>query len=161
MNNNNILYVALGLGAGILAYFILCKNKVKNEEVEQIQETEEKPNRLGNMPVTTFAKPKYFTPVATTTPLVVNVTTTKPATTTTSPTTTTTSTVASAPVTTTSTVKPTTETAVAPTTTTTSTLKPLTETVSTATMTSAPTVKLAFDGVGQHCFEVGDCLHDL
>jgi cytoskeletal protein RodZ len=89
MKNKGITYIALGIGAGIVAYYLFCRKKAKEqlqEVVEQQQQQEpQKETRKGAIgggggggfapasPVT--SRPLYATPVATT-PLSVNVTTT-------------------------------------------------------------------------------------
>ena len=163
MKNKNALYIVLGIGAGVVAYYLFCKKK--NEEKasgEPDAKTEDKPTPskavAGGGGVFTPVMPKYVTPIATTTPLVVNVT--------------------SAP----STPTPTpTATAVTPskvdvglvsTPVSTSTTRPIlsSELVSkpiplpaptTTTATATELKRSSFEGVGQQCFEVGECLYDL
>jgi hypothetical protein len=167
MKNKNALYIVLGIGAGVVAYYLFCKKK--NEEKasgEPDAKTEDKPTPskavAGGGGVFTPVMPKYVTPIATTTPLVVNVT--------------------SAPSTPTPTPTPTpTATAVTPskvdvglvsTPVSTSTTRPIlsSELVSkpiplpaptTTTATATELKRSSFEGVGQQCFEVGECLYDL
>jgi len=83
MKNKNALYVVLGIGAGVVAYYIFCKNKNNKRLVGVASDnTGEKPvenkTNKGGIGGGIFSPviPKYTTPVATTTPLVVNVTST-------------------------------------------------------------------------------------
>lgn len=170
MKNKNGLYIVLGIGAGVVAYYLFCKKK--NSEGL----TEVKSDEKSEKPVTSKAVagggggggifspvvPKSVTPIATTTPLVVNVTST-PSTPTPTATAVTPSKVdvglVSTPVstTTTSTIRPVSisETSVKPITTT------ATTTPTTTTATASTPLKSSFEGVGQQCFEVGECLNDL
>ena len=178
MKNKNSLYIVIGLGAGVLAYYLFCKKKVqeKQEEVEkEVEEKQEEKNKtqIGGVKVSPIGIPKYTIPVATTTPVIVNVSSTKPTTATITPTTT--PTVTTSPTTTTAVAVKPTEMVIAPkpietslepvkTTTTTSDVKPLSTTstmTSSAVMTSAPLAKSSFEGMGSNCFEVGYCLNDL
>ena len=168
MKNKNSLYIVLGIGAGVLAYYFFCKKKGSEKMMDE--PLEEQPKESPKKVITTpFTAPKYFTPVATTTPLVVNVTSTtttpKPAeiiptpvvtksTSTLTPTPTPTPT----PVVTTSTATVTpvkTESAVLE-----KPLEPIKTDVAFATKTNTIRTS-AFDGVGSLCFEVGECLYDL
>jgi hypothetical protein len=83
MKNKNALYVVLGISAGVVAYYIFCKNKNNKRLVGVASDnTGEKPvetkTNKGGIGGGIFSPviPKYTTPVATTTPLVVNVTST-------------------------------------------------------------------------------------
>jgi hypothetical protein len=196
MKNKNALYVVLGISAGVVAYYIFCKNKNNKRLVGVASDnTDEKPvenkTNKGGIGGGIFSPviPKYTTPVATTTPLVVNVTSTPS--TGTSVSTTPTSTSVTTP-TSTSVTTPTSTSVTTPVTTPVSTLvsevvtKPLIEPTSptkpvlttnviskpisvsdlnnstiNATSVDATQMKSSFQGVGQLCFEVGDCLHDL
>ena len=85
MKNKGITYIALGIGAGFVAYYLFCRKKAKAEfeEVLEQQQEPQKETRKGTIgggggfapasPIT--SRPLYATPVATT-PLSVNVTTT-------------------------------------------------------------------------------------
>jgi hypothetical protein len=86
MKNKGITYIALGIGAGIVAYYLFCRKKAKEqlqEVVEQQQQEPQKETRKGVIgggggfapasPIT--SRPLYATPVATT-PVNVSVTTT-------------------------------------------------------------------------------------
>ena len=159
MKNKNALYVVLGISAGVVAYYIFCKNKNNKRLVGVASDsTGEKPvetkkNKVGvggGGGIFSPVAPKPVIPVATTTPLVVNVTST-----------------------------PNTGTSVSTTPTTTPVTKPAMEVVlkpisvndlsnSTtpvtrvdATRVDATQIKSSFQGVGSLCFEVGDCLYDL
>ena len=155
MKNKNALYIVLGIGAGVVAYYIFCKKK---DEVEVIAKSDEKPKDKptpskgvsggGFTPIIApILTPIATTPVATT-PIVVNIT--KPAITkadatlftkpVTSPVT--------SPVTPTAITRPTTTAPV------------LTQPVIAPVSASATSLKVGFDG-GQQCFEVGECLTDL
>ena len=80
--DSKILYILLGIGAGVLAYYLLCKrnNKMITQVSEKEQEGESKTDEGsaggGKAPTSAIptSPPKYVTPVATTTPLVVSVT---------------------------------------------------------------------------------------
>ena len=147
MKNKNSLYIVLGVGLGVLAYYVFCKNKTKKTS----QISEEEP--IEEVEKTSFT-PRYVTPIATTTPLIVNVTTNKPTSTpevkpviSSSP--------APAP---TPVQKPEPTPAPAP------VPKPEPTPVKpevTTTPLQPRDIKLNFDGVGQQCFEVGECLYDL
>lgn len=142
---DKLTYIILGVGAGVLAYYLLCRRKVNENNFKDVELTNESLESENKKTDTTSkfipVMPKYTTPIATTTPLVVNVTNTTPkkveaqvlsplSSTTTKPTTTQ--------------ITPT-STTIAPTTSTTNTTN---------------TTKLAFDG-SKICFEVGDCLTDI
>ena len=158
MKNKNALYIVLGIGAGVVAYYLFCKKK--NEEKasgEPDAKAEDKPTPSkavaggfgGGSVISAPAMPKFVTPIATSTPLVVNVTSTPS----------TTPVIASATpsrsdLTTLSSdvTKPATSPITTPTTT--------TATTTTATATT-PLKTSSFEGIGQQCFEVGECLYDL
>jgi hypothetical protein len=172
MKNKNALYIVLGIGAGVVAYYLFCKkkNEVKASG-EPDAKTEDKPTPSkavagGGGGIFSPVMPKYVTPVATTTPLVVNVTST-PSTPTPTPTPTATavtpskvdvglvSTPVSTPISTPIT-RPTLSSELVS--------KPITLPAPTTTTTMAiatPLKRSSFEGVGQQCFEVGECLHDL
>lgn len=181
MKNKNALYIVLGIGAGVVAYYLFCKNKKALTQV--------KSDDTGGTPVESKVvkggfgggisspiAPKYVTPVATTTPLVVNVTSTPTGTSVSTPTSTTT------PIATTTATTPIKEDVSIvskPISTSTSTpeTKPVltTEVIATKPMpitdlnnkptdiirVDATQIKSSFQGVGQQCFEVGECLYDL
>jgi hypothetical protein len=196
MKNKNALYVVLGISAGVVAYYIFCKNK-NNKRLVGVAS-----NNIGEKPVETKTNkvgvggggggifspvaPKPVIPIATTTPLVVNVTST--------PTTTPTTTPVTTPVTkplmevvSKPTLEPisaplpvlATDVVSKPTLEPTSPTKPATEVISKpisvtelsnsttpvsrvdATRVDATQIKSSFQGVGSLCFEVGDCLYDL
>jgi hypothetical protein len=183
MKNKNALYIVLGIGAGVVAYYLFCKNKKALTQV-QIDDTGEKPveskvvkGGFGGGFSSPIA-PKYVTPVATTTPLVVSVTSTPTGTSVTTPTSTTTPT----PIATTTATSPIREdvsivSKPISTSTTTPETKPVLTTEVIATkplpitdLNTKPTdimrvdatqIKSSFQGVGQQCFEVGECLYDL
>jgi hypothetical protein len=195
MKNKNALYIVLGIGAGVVAYYLFCKNKKALTQV-QSDDTGETPveskvvkGGFGGGFSSPIA-PKYVTPVATTTPLVVSVTST----TTPTPIATTTATtpiredvsIVSKPIST-STPTPIATTPIRedvsivskPISTSTSTpeTKPVvtTEVISPKPLVAidlnnkttdlmrvdATQIKSSFQGVGQQCFEVGECLYDL
>ena len=197
MKNKNALYVVLGISAGVVAYYIFCKNKNNKRLVGVASDsTGEKPvetkkNKVGvggGGGIFSPVAPKPVIPVATTTPLVVNVTSTPNTGTSVSTTPTTTPVtkpameVVSKP-----TLEPTstplpvlaTEVVSKPTLEPTSPTKPATEVISKpisvndlsnsttpvtrvdATRVDATQIKSSFQGVGSLCFEVGDCLYDL
>jgi hypothetical protein len=195
MKNKNALYVVLGISAGVVAYYIFCKNKNNKRLVGVASDsTGEKPvetkkNKVGvgvGGGIFSPVAPKPVIPIATTTPLVVNVTSTPTITPTTTPTTTPVTKplmeVVSKP-----TLEPisaplpvlATEVVSKPTLEPTSPTKPATEVVSKpisvtelsnittpvsrvdATRVDATQIKSSFQGVGSLCFEVGDCLYDL
>jgi len=102
MKNKNLTYIALGIGAGIVAYYLFCRKKAKTEVQEIVEEQPKveapaETKRRGavggggggiSVPAQPMlSKPTYTTPVATTTPINVSVTTTPttPVTTTTTP----------------------------------------------------------------------------
>jgi hypothetical protein len=172
MKNKNALYIVLGIGAGVVAYYLFCKkkNEVKASG-EPDAKTEDKPTPSkavagggGGGGIFSPVMPKYVTPVATTTPLVVNVTST-PSTPTPTPTATAVtpskvdvglvSTPVSTPISTPIT-RPTLSSELVS--------KPITLPAPTTTTTMAiatPLKRSSFEGVGQQCFEVGECLYDL
>lgn len=85
MKNKNALYVVLGISAGVVAYYIFCKNKNNKRLVGVASDsTGEKPvetkkNKVGvggGGGIFSPVAPKPVIPIATTTPLVVNVTST-------------------------------------------------------------------------------------
>jgi len=197
MKNKNALYVVLGISAGVVAYYIFCKNKNNKRLVGVASDsTGEKPvetkkNKVGvggGGGIFSPVAPKPVIPIATTTPLVVNVTSTPNTGTSVSTTPTTTPVtkpameVVSKP-----TLEPTstplpvlaTEVVSKPTLEPTSPTKPATEVISKpisvndlsnsttpvtrvdATRVDATQIKSSFQGVGSLCFEVGDCLNDL
>ena len=193
MKNKNALYVVLGISAGVVAYYIFCKNKNNKRLVGVASDnTGEKPvetkTNKGGIGGGIFSPviPKYTTPVATTTPLVVNVTST-PSTGTsvsTTPTSTSVTTPVITPVSTPITTPvstPISDVVTKPLIETTSSTKPVltTDVISKpmsvtdlsnsttpvtrvdATRVDATQIKSSFQGVGQLCFEVGDCLYDL
>ena len=187
MKNKNALYIVLGIGAGVVAYYLFCKNKKALTQV-QIDDTGEKPveskvvkGGFGGGFSSPIA-PKYVTPVATTTPLVVNVTSTPTGTSVSTPTSTTT------PIATTTSTTPIKEDVSIVskpiyTSTPTPETRPVVETKPVLTteviatkplpitdLNTKPTdimrvdatqIKSSFQGVGQQCFEVGECLYDL
>ena len=197
MKNKNALYVVLGISAGVVAYYIFCKNKNNKRLVGVASDsTGEKPvetkkNKVGvggGGGIFSSVAPKPVIPVATTTPLVVNVTSTPN--TGTSVTTTPTTTPVTKPameVVSKPTLEPTspplpvlaTEVVSKQTLEPTSPTKPATEVISKpisvndlsnsttpvtrvdATRVDATQIKSSFQGVGSLCFEVGDCLYDL
>ena len=151
--DSKILYILLGIGAGVLAYYLLCKrnNKMITQVSEKEQEGETKTDEGsaggGKAPTSAIptSPPKYVTPVATTTPLVVSVTNTSP-------------TPSKAEI-----IKP-----VSSVSTTLTETKPISTTTATATATpvvrpttTTSTIKTGFDGNGNQCFEVGECLNDI
>jgi len=192
MKNKNALYVVLGISAGVVAYYIFCKNKNNKRLVGVASDsTGEKPvetktNKFGvggGGGIFSPVAPKPVIPIATTTPLVVNVTSTPNTGTSVSTTPTTTPVtkpameVVSKPI-----LEPistplpvlATEVVSKPTLEPTPVTKPAMEVVSKpmsvtdlsitttpATRVDATQMKSSFQGVGQLCFEVGDCLHDL
>lgn len=146
MKNKNALYIVIGIGAGVVAYYIFCKKK--NEEKasgEPDAKTEDKPAPSKGVVGGGFTPiiAPILTPVATTpvstTPIVINIT--KPAITKAD------ATLLSKPVT-----SPVTSTTITRPTTTTPVIAPVSA--------SATAQKVGFDG-GQQAFEVGGCLHDL
>jgi hypothetical protein len=201
MKNKNALYVVLGISAGVVAYYIFCKNKNNKRLVGVASDnTGEKPvetkTNKGGIGGGIFSPviPKYTTPVATTTPLVVNVTstpstgtsvsTTPTSTSVTTPTSTSVTTPVITPVSTPITTPvstPISDVVTKPLIETTSSTKPVltTDVISKpmsvtdlsnsttpvtrvdATRVDATQIKSSFQGVGQLCFEVGDCLYDL
>jgi len=177
MKNKNALYVVLGISAGVVAYYIFCKNKNNKRLVGVASDsTGEKPvetkkNKVGvggGGGIFSPVAPKPVIPIATTTPLVVNVTSTPN-----------TGTSVSTTPTTTPVTKPAMEVVSKPTLEPTSPTKPATEVISKpisvndlsnsttpvtrvdATRVDATQIKSSFQGVGSLCFEVGDCLYDL
>jgi hypothetical protein len=192
MKNKNALYVVLGISAGVVAYYIFCKNK--NNKIVGVtsdntgkKPVETKTNKVGvggGGGIFSPVAPKPVIPVATTTPLVVNVTSTPNTGTSvsTTPVTKPAMEVVSKP-----TLEPistplpvlATDVVSKPTIEPTSPSKPATEVISKpmsvtdlsnsttpvtrvdATRVDATQIKSSFQGVGQLCFEVGDCLHDL
>lgn len=151
MNNKNALYIVIGIGAGVVAYYFFCKKK---DDGEVIAKSDEKPKDkptpskgVSGGGFTPIIAP-ILTPVATTpvasTPIVINIT--KPAITKAD------ATLLSKPVT-----SPVTSTAITRPTT---TAPVLTQPVIAPVSASATAQKVGFDG-GQQCFEVGECLTDL
>jgi len=197
MKNKNALYVVLGISAGVVAYYIFCKNKNNKRLVGVASDdtgkkpVETKTNKVGvggGGGIFSPVAPKPVIPVATTTPLVVNVTSTPN--TGTSVTTTPTTTPVTKPameVVSKPTLEPistplpvlATDVVSKPTLEPTSPTKPATEVISKpisvtdlrdsttpvtrvdATKVDATQIKSSFQGVGSLCFEVGDCLYDL
>ena len=174
MQNKNALYIVLGIGAGVVAYYLFCKKKIEEKASgEPDAKAEDKPTPskavAGGGGVFTPVMPKYVTPIATTTPLVVNVTSTPSTTPVTASTTAskTDTTLISNPVispvsSVTTTDRPVlssdavTKPATSPITT------PTTTTATTTTATATTPIKTSsFEGIGQQCFEVGECLYDL
>lgn len=162
MKNKNALYIVLGIGAGIVAYYLFCKKKSEEGQVEVKSEGEPVSKKVpptggGSTPISTpkLITPKVITPILTTTPLVVNVSTTSPATTTTATSGKVDITPVTSPVSSTTTTRPTTTSEVS--------VKPTTTTAPTTTTTaiSTPLKTSSFEGIGQQCFEVGECLNDL
>jgi hypothetical protein len=164
MKNKNSLYIVLGIGTGVVAYYLFCKKKNEiKASGEPDAKTEDKPTPIkavagGGGGIFSPVMPKYVTPVATTTPLVVNVTST-----TSTPTPTPTATavtpskvdvgLVSTPVST-STTRPILSSELVS--------KPITSPAPTTTTATATALKSSsFEGVGQQCFEVGECLYDL
>ena len=160
MKNKNSLYIVLGVGLGVVAYYVFCKNKTKKTS----KISEEEPIKEANKPNINI--PKYVTPIATTTPLIVNVTTNKP--------------------TPTPEVKPVISSSPAPAPAPAPVPAPAPAPVSVPVPKPEPTplivaetkpisvktdlapisiqprdIKSSFQGVGQQCFEVGECLYDL
>lgn len=201
--NKNLIYVALGLGAGVFAYYYFCRRKYKingngdivaNGEVESSNVNPSNPTgrELAPPPISkpiTFIK-EIVSPILNSTgtgTTSTNTTSTTPATASvekpsTTPVTTPVTTTVLTPITT-SVDKPVTTSVITPVTTsvTTSVDRPITtpvdkpaltkevltkeiEIVPTRTISDVKTsepVKVGFDGIGQMCFEVGDCLYDL
>jgi hypothetical protein len=173
MKNKNALYIVLGIGAGVVAYYLFCKKK-NNEALTEVKSDEKSEKPATSKAVAgvggggfTPVMPKYVTPVATTTPLVVNVTST-PSTPTTTPTATAVTpskvdvALVSSPVsvsTSTATTRPVLASEVVEKPITTPITTPTTTTTTTATATELK--RSSFEGVGQQCFEVGECLYDL
>jgi len=185
MKNKNLIYVAIGLGAGVFAYYYFCRKKYRlNGVAGNITEGDElssesasedgkpisgsynptgralAPPPLSNpisiireiiAPISTvFTNPSSTTgttnPV--TTPILATGTTTPISKTdTTSPVISTGTTSVDKPALTTDVI--TKEIAIAP-----------TRTLATDIKTTEP-IKSGFDGMGQLCFEVGECLYDL
>jgi hypothetical protein len=154
MKNKNSLYIVLGVGLGVVAYYVFCKNKTKKTS----KISEEEPIKEANKPSINI--PKYVTPIATTTPFIVNVTTNKP-----------TSTPEVKPVISSS-PAPAPAPSPAPAPAPVPKPEPTPVIVASTTPTSVKTdlapisiqprdIKSSFQGVGQQCFEVGDCLSDL
>jgi hypothetical protein len=195
MKNKNALYVVLGISAGVVAYYIFCKNKNNKRLVGVASDSigekpvETKKNKVGvggGGGIFSPVAPKPVIPIATTTPLVVNVTSTPNTGTSVSTTPTTTPVTKPAmevvskptlePI---SPTKPAMEVVSKPTFEPTSPTKPAMEVVSKpmsvtelsnsttpvsrvdATRVDATQIKSSFQGVGSLCFEVGDCLYDL
>jgi len=197
MKNKNALYIVLGISAVVVGYYIFGKKK-NNKRLEGVasDNTGEKPvetktNKVGvgggGGGIFSPVAPKPVIPVATTTPLVVNVTSTP----TTTPTTTSTTTPVTKPsmevvskpllepiLEPTLPIKPVlaTEVISKPTLEPTSPTKPvlatevvskpmsvndLSNTTTPVTKVDATQMKSSFQGVGSLCFEVGDCLYDL
>jgi hypothetical protein len=201
--NKNLIYVALGLGAGVFAYYYFCRRKYKingngeiiaNGDVEPSNVNPSNPTgrELAPPPISkpiTFIK-ELVSPILnstgtgttstnTTSATPVTASVEKPSTT---PVTTPVTTTVLTPITT-SVDKPVTTSVTTPVTTsvTTSVDRPITtpvdkpaltkevltkeiEIVPTRTISDVKTsepMKVGFDGVGQMCFEVGDCLYDL
>lgn len=188
MKNKNALYIVLGIGAGVVAYYLFCKKK--NEEKasgEPDAKAEDKPTPSkavaggfgGGSVISAPAMPKFVTPIATTTPLVVNVTSTpsttpviasatpsrSDATITSSPVTSPVSSPVTSPV-----IASTTPSRSDLTTLSSDVTKPATSPITTPTTTTATTTTAtattplktsSFEGIGQQCFEVGECLYDL
>jgi hypothetical protein len=162
MKNKNALYIVLGIGAGVVAYYLFCKKKNEEKasgEPDAKKEDKSTPSKVVSGGGFTPVIAPILTPVSTT-PIVVNIT--KPAITKPSV----------QPVTPIATITPTTPTtkpsveSVTPIATispTTPITKPSVEPVrpiDTQPISSVTTAKVGFDG-GQQCFEVGECLYDL
>ena len=156
MKNKNSLYIVLGVGLGVIAYYVFCKNKTKKTS----KISEEEPIKEVNKPSINI--PKYVTPIATTTPLIVNVTTNKP-----TPTPEVKPVISSSPA-----PAPAPAPAPVPVTSPVPKPEPTPIIVASTTPTSVKTdlapisiqprdIKSSFEGVGQQCFEVGECLYDL
>jgi hypothetical protein len=194
MKNKNLIYVAIGLGAGVFAYYYFCRKKYRlNGVAGNITEGDElssesasedgkpisgsynptgralAPPPLSNpisiireiiAPISTVFTNPVTTPIlatGTTTPIsktdttspVISTGTTSPVISTgiTSQVITTDTTSVDKPALTTDVIKK--EIAIAP-----------TRTLATDIKTTEP-IKSGFDGMGQLCFEVGECLYDL
>jgi len=169
MKNKNLIYVAIGLGAGVFAYYYFCRKKYRlNGVAGNITEGDE----LSSESASEDGKPisGSYNPTGTTNPVrtpilatgttspVISTGTTSPVITTdttspvistgtTSPVITTDATSVDKPALTTDVI--TKEIAIAP-----------TRTLATDIKTTEP-IKSGFDGMGQLCFEVGECLYDL
>jgi len=164
MKNKNALYIVLGIGAGVVAYYLFCKNKVKKGQLrgvstdmdDETQSTSGGGGFMGGniaypMPIATQTLMPIVAPMETR-PLIVNVSTTE-------------RTPVTAPITASTTpirdnvTSASTPVAVAsPESTTVSTVSPVRTPTSTATLSET---KLGFEGIGEQCFEVGECLNDL
>ena len=151
MKNKNLIYVAIGLGAGVFAYYYFCRKKYRlNGVAGNITEGDE----LSSESASEDGKPisGSYNPTGTTNPVrtpILATGTTSPviSTGTTSPVITTDATSVDKPALTTDVI--TKENAIAP-----------TRTLATDIKTTEP-IKSGFDGMGQLCFEVGECLYDL
>ena len=179
MKNKNALYIVLGIGAGVVAYYLFCKKKVKKGQLRFAStELEDEIAPMGSgggggfiggdiptpMPIPVLT-PQFVAPMETR-PLVVNVSTTSREPTniltpisTTSP--------VSTPISTTSPVSTPISTA-SPVLTPISTASPVSTPISAASPVRTPTststltqTKSGFEGIGEQCFEVGECLTDL
>jgi hypothetical protein len=188
MKNKNALYIVLGIGAGVVAYYLFCKKKVKKGQLRFAStELEDEIAPMGSggggfiggdiptpMPIPVLT-PQFVAPMETR-PLVVNVSTTSREPTniltpisTTSP--------VSTPISTTSPVSTPISTAspvltpisvASPVSTPISAASPVRTPISTASPVRTPTststltqTKSGFEGIGEQCFEVGECLTDL
>ena len=200
--NKNLIYVALGIGAGIFAYYYFCRRKYKingNGEIIADGDVESSNVDPSNPTGRELAPPPISKPITfikeVVSPIFNSTGTSSTNTTSTTSSTTSVTTPVSAPVdkpsttsvttpVTTSVDKPVTTSVITPVTTpiTTSVERPITTPIDKPSLTKeiltkeiplAPTrneiteiqskepLKVGFDGVGQLCFEVGDCLYDL
>ncbi len=166
MKNKNALYIVLGIGAGVVAYYLFCKNKVKKGQLRGVStdmddETQSTSGGGGFMGGD-IAYPMPIVASMETRPLIVNVSTTE-RTPVTAPITASTTpirdnvTSASTPVAVASPVLTPISTS-SPVSTPVSTVSPVRTPTSTATLSET---KLGFEGIGEQCFEVGECLNDL
>jgi hypothetical protein len=184
--NKNLIYVALGLGAGIFAYYYFCRRKYKingNGEIIADGDVESSNVDPSNPTGRELAPPPISKPITfikeVVSPIFNSTGTSSTNTTSTTSGTTSVTTPVSAPV-----DKPSTTSVTTPVTTpiTTSVERPITTPIDKPSLTKeiltkeiplAPTrneiteiqskepLKVGFDGVGQLCFEVGECLYDL
>lgn len=194
--NKNLIYVALGLGAGVFAYYYFCRRKYKiNSNGEIIADGESSNVNPSNPTGRELAPPPISNPITFIKELVSPTNTSTGTSTTNTTSTTSVATPVSTPISvpvdkpstttvTTPVTTPVTTTVTTPVTTpvTTSVDRPITTPVDKPAPTkeiltkeiaiepirteitdvkSREPIKVGFDGVGQLCFEVGDCLYDL
>jgi hypothetical protein len=180
MKNKNTIYLVLGIGAGIVAYYLFCKNKAKKIQLNgSITDEDAETPSTGGGGGGFIGGGGLLTPMPTVTPTKLPILTdevfpTKPAIFIKEPIIETIETATIKPVTSNTTrIKGDVSTVqltplIQPTSPTSPSLvdsavvsEPIRTVSSTLTPIESTATKSSFDGFGQDCFEVGDCLNDL